>query len=736
MVAFGLMVEARAGDRHVYLDTDGDGQLNDCPNPAHNAKGTSNTDELQVCSGGSSAGRVIGTATGRVTTANCTAGGGGLANLASGAGADVDGDGSLEPVYGHPQACVWNMAKSDSCEVHAGTYAARGAECNENCGNQSSAGFEGTIGVCDKFDCFRASVVAFGDGPNLDGTGYGTAAAPGYLRGASMNGAVDSWDPNGDKNPADGPYPAVLSGDADRDSTFDQTTCSGGVCSGDSFYGVINGCGGGSYGRHFCRATPESGSTYVRIDSDANGSLDRDVGVFNYSTRETHHLRIKDLVFTRYNGGNGAIDGTRPKTATIDLNGGDGSTDGLVVDHIWLHTNDFTLGLDNVSADRVENEGYTENHWAAFNDHTNNGCTTPTEIKNSLLVQNNARLLNFDCGVGVPCGCETSVHDNRIVIDVDPTQVPTYTDTSGGTRTRSIVVGYYKNIDLNPRQHRLWNNEIVVKSMGTSRGYFMDLQGFGNAQSGNAGQLWLYGNLIRNDPTVTLKMSRFWQGFCDIQTGGYDFLHFNNAYDMDVPLDRICSASGDRVVERNNALLRVAALNASLATTVVRSNNLASTTTADRAVWFNPGAYTSGNPGVHGGLANYRARALGPLDGTGSCDPDGDGTAGVDWDYDGTNDTSWLDLAGNLVSCPSLTAAIDIGAVQSGSSGAVCGNNQREGSEACDGTDLAGQTCQSLGFTGGTLVCATGCTFVTTGCIADTTPPAPVTGLRRTDVKP
>ena len=29
-------------DRHVLLDTDGDGQLNDCPNPAHSADGTFN----------------------------------------------------------------------------------------------------------------------------------------------------------------------------------------------------------------------------------------------------------------------------------------------------------------------------------------------------------------------------------------------------------------------------------------------------------------------------------------------------------------------------------------------------------------------------------------------------------------------------------------------------------------------------------------------------------------------
>ena len=63
---------ARAADRHVYLDTDHDGILNDCPNPAHNAKGASNTDNLQFCSGGTTTGKVIGTALGRVSATGCT----------------------------------------------------------------------------------------------------------------------------------------------------------------------------------------------------------------------------------------------------------------------------------------------------------------------------------------------------------------------------------------------------------------------------------------------------------------------------------------------------------------------------------------------------------------------------------------------------------------------------------------------------------------------------------------
>jgi serine protease AprX len=47
---------------------------------------------------------------------------------------------------------------------------------------------------------------------------------------------------------------------------------------------------------------------------------------------------------------------------------------------------------------------------------------------------------------------------------------------------------------------------------------------------------------------------------------------------------------------------------------------------------------------------------------------------------------------------------------------AFCGNGIKEGSEACDGADLGGQTCQSQGFSGGTLSCTAACTLNTTGC--------------------
>jgi hypothetical protein len=48
----------------------------------------------------------------------------------------------------------------------------------------------------------------------------------------------------------------------------------------------------------------------------------------------------------------------------------------------------------------------------------------------------------------------------------------------------------------------------------------------------------------------------------------------------------------------------------------------------------------------------------------------------------------------------------------------VCGNGIAEGTEECDGADLRSQTCESVGFAGGTLSCAQNCTFETSNCLS------------------
>ncbi len=51
-----------------------------------------------------------------------------------------------------------------------------------------------------------------------------------------------------------------------------------------------------------------------------------------------------------------------------------------------------------------------------------------------------------------------------------------------------------------------------------------------------------------------------------------------------------------------------------------------------------------------------------------------------------------------------------------GGAPANCGNSVAELGEDCDGTDLAGRSCQKLGYSGGSLGCTGGCKFDTSGC--------------------
>jgi calcineurin-like phosphoesterase family protein/purple acid phosphatase-like protein/PKD domain-containing protein len=57
---------------------------------------------------------------------------------------------------------------------------------------------------------------------------------------------------------------------------------------------------------------------------------------------------------------------------------------------------------------------------------------------------------------------------------------------------------------------------------------------------------------------------------------------------------------------------------------------------------------------------------------------------------------------------------------------AMCGNGIREGTEVCDGTQLNGETCQSLGFSSGTLHCRANCSgFDITSCVPGPPPQWP-----------
>ena len=92
---------------------------------------------------------------------------------------------------------------------------------------------------------------------------------------------------------------------------------------------------------------------------------------------------------------------------------------------------------------------------------------------------------------------------------------------------------------------------------------------------------------------------------------------------------------------------------------------------------------------------------------------------------DGNDDCDDPDLGG--ATCESLgfesgTLACTIGCgldvsgctpVPSG----TCGNGSIDGNDDCDGLDLGGATCESLGFQGGTLACSAGCGLDVSGCV-------------------
>lgn len=56
----------------------------------------------------------------------------------------------------------------------------------------------------------------------------------------------------------------------------------------------------------------------------------------------------------------------------------------------------------------------------------------------------------------------------------------------------------------------------------------------------------------------------------------------------------------------------------------------------------------------------------------------------------------------------------------SSSSGPACGNGLVDGTDQCDGFDLDGQSCVSLGFDGGQLDCTAGCLYDTSNCSGGT----------------
>ena len=72
-----------------------------------------------------------------------------------------------------------------------------------------------------------------------------------------------------------------------------------------------------------------------------------------------------------------------------------------------------------------------------------------------------------------------------------------------------------------------------------------------------------------------------------------------------------------------------------------------------------------------------------------------------------------------VVSCSDDEEPIRDAGIDAKTPDAICGNGKAEGDELCDGTDLRGETCSSVGdgmYTEGTLSCTRTCTFNLSKC--------------------
>lgn len=102
--------------------------------------------------------------------------------------------------------------------------------------------------------------------------------------------------------------------------------------------------------------------------------------------------------------------------------------------------------------------------------------------------------------------------------------------------------------------------------------------------------------------------------------------------------------------------------------------------------------------------------------------PDGEGDAGGDAsaaDVDGGGES---DSGGDDTGVEDDVGDLDAGGDADGGVVSECGDGVRGSGESCDGADLDGVTCASLGGSGGTVGCSDSCTIDSTGCEFDAPP--------------
>jgi hypothetical protein len=120
---------------------------------------------------------------------------------------------------------------------------------------------------------------------------------------------------------------------------------------------------------------------------------------------------------------------------------------------------------------------------------------------------------------------------------------------------------------------------------------------------------------------------------------------------------------------------------------------------------------SEGEASSGGGAESSPADSSGgaPICGDGVMDP----TEMCDGDDVGDQSCAGLGLGGGPLSCLPDCSNFDTTGCMNQSQ---CGNGSKDGVEQCDGVDLGGQSCMTLGFDQGALTCTAACTFNTAGC--------------------
>ena len=277
---------------------------------------------------------------------------------------------------------------------------------------------------------------------------------------------------------------------------------------------------------------------------------------------------------------------------------------------------------------------------------------------------------------------------------------------SGGNCRKGLV--RFKSVDTlqggtRKKQFRIANNAITWETTTKDGNFpwFIQTECIGTCgpHPSGLGEFWFYGNVFHYR-SGAVSASPF-GGFACTSDGSTDahsfrYYSFNNTWDgavsgaeMAQTLGSFCGDTGEIIVGRNNAFYRATAVNATAGDTTrfgssactesgqgagCPQSNANGTGGTPRSNWWTTGTW---GVGANAALANYVPRASGPLDNTGSCDPDGDGIPGVDYDNNpatGANgeETIWRDLAGNVVDCSASgnpAQTIDIGAIQNAPAG-------------------------------------------------------------------